>query len=275
MTSPVSEDRVLAVIQAALESRGPLTPSQLKKRLGARGVDAALTEALRRGLVFEHPKQRSRRFWHQPWSPEHRILELCEAKPRTLNDFAKSLPKVPKSSLEEFIRKLVAAGRVVPIHRFSGLTLKRSSKFATPEVCNKIASKLIGDIGQYYGGFGVKLEASSQGSLPEPHVSHAGSLPTEPRASSAQNGGTAEDRVAAALRSIETRTGTMVMMRDLRPRAAMDKREFDQAVLALSRRQIVAIHQHDAPTLLTEQERNVLVTDQEGRYYAGISWSNS
>lgn len=58
---------------------------------------------------------------------------------------------------------------------------------------------------------------------------------------------------------------------NLRAQSELSKREFDAAVLAAADRGEVLLHRHNAPALLTPQQRNQLVADPNGRDYYGYA----
>lgn len=62
----------------------------------------------------------------------------------------------------------------------------------------------------------------------------------------------------------------LVSIRDLRRSLDLSKRDFDSAVFSLALKRIVALHHHDFPASLSEEEREELVRDEQGTYYVGI-----
>uniref|UniRef100_A0A7C4QT64 Uncharacterized protein n=1 Tax=Schlesneria paludicola TaxID=360056 RepID=A0A7C4QT64_9PLAN len=69
--------------------------------------------------------------------------------------------------------------------------------------------------------------------------------------------------------------GAFVAARDLRRCAAIDKLDFDRAVLELARQGRLMLHRHDFPAGLTAAEREELVTDGSGNYYVGMALRRS
>lgn len=65
--------------------------------------------------------------------------------------------------------------------------------------------------------------------------------------------------------------GALVVSRDLRRAARIDKESFDRAVLALARQGKLSLHRHDFASSLTPTERDELVTDGQGTYYVGVA----
>ncbi|MFN0056577.1 MAG: hypothetical protein ACKV0T_30895 [Planctomycetales bacterium] len=65
--------------------------------------------------------------------------------------------------------------------------------------------------------------------------------------------------------------GARVGARDQRRAAQLDKPTFDQAVLSLARAGRLSLHRHDFVANLTPQEREELVTDNQGNYYVGVA----
>lgn len=62
----------------------------------------------------------------------------------------------------------------------------------------------------------------------------------------------------------------LVSIRELRRSLNLGKRVFDEAVLSLALQGRVALHHHDFPTSLAQDERDELVRDDQGTYYVGI-----
>jgi hypothetical protein len=65
--------------------------------------------------------------------------------------------------------------------------------------------------------------------------------------------------------------GALVVSRDLRRAAKMEKQAFDRAVLELARQGRLSLHQHDFASALSPAERDELVTDGTGAYYVGMA----
>ena len=80
-------------------------------------------------------------------------------------------------------------------------------------------------------------------------------------------------RVQSALGKIETRTDVPVAIEKFRANTGLPKEQFDQAVMGLYANGKVRLYRHDAPYLLSDAERNMLVHDPERNiFYNGISW---
>lgn len=79
--------------------------------------------------------------------------------------------------------------------------------------------------------------------------------------------------VLEALRELaaEKPQGSLLSVRDLRLRVALDKERFDRAALALSASRRAVLHYHDFPASLSDEEREGLVRDARGKYYVGIA----
>lgn len=68
--------------------------------------------------------------------------------------------------------------------------------------------------------------------------------------------------------------GAPIPLRNLRRALAFqfpEKAAFDQAVLALAREGVMALHRYDYPAGLTDDERDELVSDGQGGFYLAIS----
>lgn len=266
MSDP-AKSRVQEIVAAVGASASPIRTSELMKRAGRKGFEAALEEALRQQAIFEHPATRGRRFAAEPWRPETQILELCTKNAHTLSELSRKIRAVPKGKLDEMVRGLIAEGKIAPTHRFAGSSLRRGSRLGTPEWCRKVFEKTIVELRAYYAGVGVKLGA------PEASETNAAAATNTP--ADVLRAPSDEERVRECLRSLETRQAVAVVMADLRRKAQLPKERFDQAALALSRQGAVVLHEHDAPSLLSEERRDELVVDREGRYYVGISWTHA
>lgn len=230
----------------------------LRKSAGSKGFDEALKQAIDERSIYEHPKARSRVFWREPWRPEPRIVELCGKKPLSLSEMHKQaqIKTLPKKQLDDAVRGLMAEGSLAQVHAFSRNRPKKGTRFATPAVCRQILQRTIQELTDYYSGVGVKAEVA-----PQPTV----------KASDDSD----EERVTASLRAIEAREAVAVVIADVWSKSGLPKDRFDRAALGLYRRGVVVLHRHDDPFLVSEEQRNELLTDGEGRYYVGISWTYS
>lgn len=65
--------------------------------------------------------------------------------------------------------------------------------------------------------------------------------------------------------------GALISSRDLRRVARLEKVQFDNAVLDLSRQGRLSLHRHDYVTSLSPAERDELVSDGTGNYYVGMA----
>jgi hypothetical protein len=81
--------------------------------------------------------------------------------------------------------------------------------------------------------------------------------------------------VTASLRALEAREAVAVVIADVWRKSGLPKDRFDRAVLDLYRKGAIVLHRHDAPFVISEEQRNELLNDGEGRYYVGVSWTYS
>jgi hypothetical protein len=65
--------------------------------------------------------------------------------------------------------------------------------------------------------------------------------------------------------------GALVVSRDLRRAARLEKQAFDRVVLELAREGRLSLHRHDFAASLSQAERDELVTDGTGTYYVGMA----
>jgi hypothetical protein len=89
----------------------------------------------------------------------------------------------------------------------------------------------------------------------------------------ATNGKSDEESLLTALRDLTAEEGEEALLSVGRVRAMrdLDKRRFDQALLRLQSAGKVTLHSHDFPQSLPSEERNALVVDDRGVYYAGVA----
>lgn len=239
-------DSVGRIVDAVRDSERPLTRKELLKRAGKIGFDDALEQALRSGAIHQHPTlgRTGIKYWREPWEPDGRILELCGTAPATMPQLARKV-RAPKQRVEEAVGKLEAEGKLKRIHTFKGSNVTPGSRFATRDASRAALNKAIAALEAYYG---------EQAPDDQPEVDD-------------------EATVKEHLQALETRADVPVAIEKVRRRSGLDKQRFDRAVIELYRKGVVALYRHDAPFLISEEQRNELVTDGEDRYYVGISWT--
>lgn len=97
-----------------------------------------------------------------------------------------------------------------------------------------------------------------------------------PEGSAGADRGVANDDRDALLRALSVlaaeRAGQgLLLVRELRAMAGLEKERFDAAALDLSRERAVILHHHDFPESLSAAEREELVRGKRGTYYVGIA----
>lgn len=260
MVNDALGEKARAIIEVIKGSDKPLRLTAVRKSAGVNGFTEALSQAVGAGVIYEHPKKGgSRIFGRDPWRPEQDIVQRCSKKPQTLAALSKALRSVPKQQLDEAVRSLMADGELAPVHKYQGNKVKRGVGFGTPAVCRQILTGAIRDLTAFYQSIGIKADVPFIADPPQP-ISI--SVPDT-------------HIVTEALKSIEEREAVAVVIADLCRKSGLPKDRFDRAVLDLYREGAVVLHRHDAPFVISDEQRGDLLTDGEGRYYVGISWTHS
>ncbi|MEX0701604.1 MAG: hypothetical protein WD069_05850 [Planctomycetales bacterium] len=273
-------------------------------------LQAIVDELVARGVVRRFPPYRRKlRYWTGTLDDfaRSRILHALAQRPRTRSELEGALKVVlagvPKSKQAELLRELVRSGEVHKLPPYLGARTERfSARPADPrEYVSHALDKLIEKLSPAGIGEEQLLAACSEvlegraapsqpvgwavptGLLSNPDTSPvvgaahptSDSLTNEIQRDSPPRNDWGES-IVERMRAIEPAAarGALVSIPELRRQPEfrdLDKPAFDRIVLELGRQERVALHRHDYPASLSEDERRQFVLDERGRHYNGIS----
>lgn len=214
------------------------------------------------------------------WLPIHedqacaRILESLDEKPLTQTElkdkFKSRLIGWPPAKRAELVGQLIKEKRVYKVPALTGkskllsirprLTLADGVRLAIHLAVTKLAAQ---------GFTSEEVMAAAREVLQPAPATTAGSAPTPASANLEQLILDRMTRLKPAAAS-----GALVSLSELRKTFAAElpsKQSFDQAILRLAETGRFALHHHDFPSSLSQEERDALVLDERGNYYIGIA----
>jgi hypothetical protein len=263
-------------IEAVRRSDGPLTAAKILEqipppsRVPASQLEDLLADACAKGAVFAWPPYHGKaaRYWVRRAEDhaESRMMELLASKPLGPSELEKSLTRDlsghSQAKRRAVIRPLVASlkkqGRLFEYPRLGRAGLKYSRRPAEPGPYLKALKKQFDALATRLRSAGINREQMIA------ELSNAALPLTSPTAPNL------EDSILANL--IGKPGG--LSMRELRARLQgpdSAKDVFDRAVLSLYQARRVYVDRHDHPSLLSDSEREELVSDGAGNYYTGIT----
>ena len=253
-------------LENGVPKAGPVPPKRLPE---------VLEQLVQAGQVRIH---RARTILY--WLPEleeaaaARILEALTERPLTPKEFEGKYPSLlpgwPKARRKELIDRLIKEKRIHKVAHLAGAgKLFSAHPQLTPEHCVKLALQLAIAKLKPKGLTADQVYALVQELLP------VGALPAVPRLSTpvALN---PEETLKARMLQLKpaAANGALVSLSDLRRSLSTEfpgKAVFDQAILQLAATDRFALHHHDFPSSLSQEEREALVLDEFGNYYIGIA----
>jgi hypothetical protein len=187
--------------------------------------------------------------------------------------------KIPKACFDEWKKNALARGRLFAVDAAGGAANKTKGKLLALEPDLRILLKTA--IGALQKGLrildakGISRERLAAVLWEELGLSSAASSSRSTPGTKPPEQSSSHDRDAflRALRALasEHPPGTLLAVRDLRSRLALDKTRFDTTALSLSREGTVIMHHHDRARGLAADDRSQLVQDAGGTYYVGIA----
>ncbi len=239
-----------------LAAKGPQTSVALRKGIKWLG-DAQFEQLFQRLLssqgLWRHPplgKVKQDLFGHRPPSPEAYLHEVG-------------------SLLKNVVTKLTAARvsredlrrAVVQIIEQAGIAFGATRTGASLTVVADATRNVDADAGSI-------LHVATVIDAPVLTVSRAESVPSFPPEGV---------DLIALMKQLEpgAERGALISSRDLRRVARLEKSQFDNAVLDLSRQGRLSLHRHDYVSSLSPAERDELVSDEAGNYYVGMALRQS
>ncbi len=292
-TAPAATPETIGVITRALErAEQPLTVRPLRDQLTGpfKLPEDQLRELLeeqvaqRKMFRFSPYKSKQLRYW--AFGPDEYVRRLIKAllnkKPQTRSELFKGL-KSPARDLEKAkqnaeIEKLLREGAIRELPAFIGGRTKRLS--LRPPAPQEYLQDAVEKIVKKLKPLGVPRERileAARDYFRRPEAPAGGTGQGEQGAPAKP--APASDLFPVLLERMTqiepaAPSGALVYIKDLRRLMESfipDKQAFDQAILNLARQGRVALHRHDFPASLSEQERGHLVRDDRGNFYVGIA----
>lgn len=269
----------------------PLTQTELKNRFKSplKGWPVIKREEMLAQLVEE---KRVCKLSSVYWLPgieqqaSERILEAFSEQPLTqskLNDKLRSLlVGWPEAKRKEMLARLIEEKRVYELPPVTGRAKFFSTKSDDPDYLRLVVDHFQGELKK----LSAKLEA--RGVMPEQIRAALRELLQQnfPELAPTSNlaAPIAETRpldeigqlILERMQRIDPAAarGSLVSLTELRRSLSAeipDKEDFDQAVLRLVEQDHVALSRHVFPSNLSQEERDMLVSDERGNYYVGIA----
>jgi len=269
----VLPDLILSVVTKCLVASASKIKTGLKLPLEM--VETALNELADRGRLYL-------------WQPG-KALYFCLSEPRkmaletTLNALAagplteteligllrKRLPGYRAKDLKEL---LSYSKRVYEYPKYGKVKTKYGLEPPEPGPYLGKAMQEIVAVQRLLAHFQISLEAIHHALGRELGLEHATREPPRERPKGEIASHNAERFILEAITRVQPsgQRRALVSVRELRRSVSLPKNVFDRAVLSLALQGKVALHHHDFPSSLSQDERDELVRDQEGTYYVGI-----
>jgi hypothetical protein len=295
MTNPdlLSSEEAEVALRALQQSSQPMNLTNLWKAIpkSARPQKNQLAEILNElaisGQIRAH-LARSTVYWLPSLEEQasRQMLEAFGEKPLTQtelkNKFKSLLVGWPVTKREEMLAQLVEEKRVYELPPVTGRAKLFSTKSDDPGYLRLVADHLQGELKK----LSAKLEA--RGVTPEQIRAALRELlqqnfpefaPTSNLAAPITKTRSLEEIGQLILERMQridpaAARGALVSLTELRRslRAEIsDKESFDQAVLRLVEQDRVALSRHVFASNLSQEERDMLVSDERGNYYVGIA----
>jgi hypothetical protein len=296
------DPELLEVLLKALDkAQEPVTAEKVRKDLPRpymrplKVITEHLSELVQsdQAIQFEPYKGRSPRYWRYDLNhyAKQLLLEAVAKSPSTWSELCRALKSPLKgysdARLGALKKELLDKGELHELPSFLG---GRSARFSNrPPDPTPYIDDAIKQIKKKLAKRGVTAEQVDEAARRiVPSTPREAPLQASQTAEQAPPAGPAvEDSLPAVEDSLPAQildrmvdidpgaaNGALVRLRELR--RAMDfqnieKADFDRAVLHLADEGKVALHRHDYPAGLSEQDREELVTDGSGDYFVGIA----
>lgn len=276
-----------ALLELAQQADSPLTARDFAQKLTAplkfKEAELAplLDECVSAGTLYSIPPATPRgkpRYWSRDLLEFCRqsILTILAAKgPLAEQSLAKALPDLSPSQFRQVLDTLLAARSISchpPLSR-KGATLLGRRPPAPATYLEDIGRQLAAVV-QTLLAAGVppeELRRALVQTVEAAGISLAGTpVPRREPVNPSQSG---DPDLVELMRQLEPGAdrGALVGARDLRRAAQIEKHRFDGAVLQLARQGRLSLHRHDYAMSLSPVERDELVADDRGNYYAGVA----
>jgi hypothetical protein len=276
-----------AALDAIQQAECPVTAKELLRRLAVplkfteveltQLLDGAVTEGKLHAIPPGSPKGKPR-YWHRNALEFGRIeilKALDERGPQSESALKKTVKGFSDIDVRQMIQNAIAAGEIWRHPPFE--KVKKELFGCTPPspepYLRDAASQLTKVVPQLLAA-GVPPEELRRSLVQLIEAAGVRFAQAEPHGRAALNSsldGSVD--LIALMRRIEPGAdrGALVVSRDLRRVAKLEKQLFDRAVLELARQGRLSLHRHDFPSSLSPAERDELVTDGAGAYYVGMA----
>ncbi|MGO9601029.1 MAG: hypothetical protein ACLP7Q_23860 [Isosphaeraceae bacterium] len=301
----VDRELLDVLIEALDNAQEPVTAEKVRKDLlktrdrPQKLVEQNLRKLVSEGRVFEYEplKGKQPRYWcHSRSYYADAIAAVVADLPRSWADVEKQAKSTRKGlsakQCNELKKEMLASGRLFEVPPLPGgkspllsckpMDLRPHVQVALSQ-CVKHLSKYNVTMEQVHQAARLLLTCGEA----SPQASHTAELTTPATPAVDDSASPVDDSLSAVDDSLPAlildqmldvhpgaANGALVQLRELR--RAMDfqnieKSAFDRAVLHLADAGKVALHRHDYPAGLSEQDRAELVTDGTGDYFVGIA----
>lgn len=274
-------DAVVFVLRALEQSSQPLNITRLTKAVPKSALKAKndLPEILRQlvkaGQVRSH-QARSTVYWLPDLEEQasERVLEALGDIPLTQTELKNKLRSLligwPPPKRDEMIALLIKEKRVYKVSPLTGKAHLLSARAVpTPQDYIKLSLRLAVAKLKPLGFTAEQVYGAALQFLQQRPLYEKPPLQSHPKP---DVGKTILERMIQL--KLAAANGALVSLSDLRRSLAAeipDKATFDQAVLRLAESERVALHHHDYPGGLSQEEREALVIDDRGNFYVGIA----
>jgi len=261
-------------------------------------VEALLESAVQASQVWKYGKPDKALYWHSApkvWV-QRCLLEKLTGGVKTRSGVIGPVVKlatveglIPKSHVEAALKELIDEGRILVHPAYIGGRAKLLSvRPADPadyltRVMEQLSQKLhVSPSDLTAIAAKLTLEDSppegARPAAPMPHsegMGHVGTREVENSSPPSISSEEARHRILDAMLDVNpaAESGDIVSLRELRERLdnSLDKVSFDQAILELAAQEKIALHRDDFASTKTDAEREVLVRDEQGKFYNVVS----
>lgn len=298
-TQPPSDLASRHLLEAIQSADAPQTISWIVSKLSKpllsksshdamEAVDSMLNEMIQAGEIWRFGKPEKALYWHSPpkvWIQRcllNRLAGRMKSKSEVLssiNGLATVKDIIPKSLVEGTFKELLAEGRILkhPSH-IGGRTAFFSIHPTDPtDYLSRVIEQLVKKLNVSESELAAAAAKLIFDAPPKPHAdisTTSEALHSEAEKATPSNL-EAGEYILQAMRDVNpaVETGDVVLIRELRERLdiSLEKPLFDQAILDLSARGIIALHRDDFVGTYTSAQRELLVSDGHGKFYSVAS----
>jgi hypothetical protein len=278
---PMHSEAVVFVLRALQQSSQPMNVTRLAKAIpksalkAKNDLRALLQQLVKAGQVRFH-QARSTVYWLPNLEEQAgaRVLEALNDVPLTQTELKNKLRSLlvgwPPPKRDEIIALLIKEKRVYKVAPLTGKAKLLSARAEpTPQDYIKLSLRLAVAKLKPMGFTAEQVFAAAQKLLQQEPTAEKPPAQSPPKRDFGK-----PDLERMIQLKLAAANGALVSLSDLRRSLATeipDKATFDRAVLRLAESERVALHHHDYPGGLSQEEREALVVDDCGNFYVGIA----